>query len=741
MKIKKYSWLAVLPMIFTACQDDVLVENLQTDKLIYTLSANVGEKYADSRAQIQLNNPLSGEEFFFWNEKDSFILYQDLYDDLYNMNKSVFNISEDYTEPTSGSALNATFHTKNPVFPNMDYYAVYPYSAKLGTNDRMFDFTIGNNSQTTALFFDSNDPKEVWKEYFKNNMFMMKKGRFDDVENPSVSFEHLCALARVTYVNKTEKTQDLYSCQLYGVMSANSTQQQFGSDLNYDTLDDSAYGSGASACVHTKYLKVAVGDTIDFYMLFFPKEFANDDDVIRLVVDDYPSGYGSLDLTVADFKAANPGDTGFVAGKRYWFKVTDTPQGMVWTKDYNKANNSVKFTNKELSKALYNYLEQPDKMPGAVTFDADSCAVMSKEDVTKVTELNFNDMVVTSLDGIEEFENLATFYCNNTGLLSCDLNQNKALSYLELNGQSDLKEFVLNNHDNIGSVYLQNCSNLENVELKNNPKLATASCINSSKLNRFILDGSSTLGVLDYSSPVLESFSVSNPSNIYWLRCAGSTLPSNLEEFVRLEILNCQGVGDRVIDNIPTGIKAQLVELDCSDNQLTELKLTEFSRLRMLRCRNNALTELDLTSCKDLEEIELDGNNLTCLDASGLKALRMLFVNKNQLVSLKVAECEKIDNIQCHSNKMTQLDLSDCSSLQYVLCGRQSNANEGKMSVKLHDALKEKWENDWSHIPDNEGATSVDTLPEVGGDTGGDTITNAATGGASAGNFTNQGVF
>jgi len=55
--------------------------------------------------------------------------------------------------------------------------------------------------------------------------------------------------------------------------------------------------------------------------------------------------------------------------------------------------------------------------------------------------------------------------------------------------------------------------------------------------------------------------------------------------------------------------------------------------------------------------------------------------------------------------------------------------------------LKEKWENDWSHIPDNEGATSVDTLPEVGGDTGGDTITNAATGGASAGNFTNQGVF
>jgi len=741
MKIKKYSWLAVLPMIFTACQDDVLVENLQTDKLIYTLSANVGEKSADSRAQIQLNNPLSGEEFFFWNEKDSFILYQDLYDDLYNMNKSVFNISEDYTEPTSGSALNATFHTKNPVFPNMDYYAVYPYSAKLGTNDRMFDFTIGNNSQTTALYFDSNDPKEVWKEYFKNNMFMMKKGRFDDVENPSVSFEHLCALARVTYVNKTEKTQDLYSCQLYGVMSANSTQQQFGSDLNYDTLDDSAYGSGASACVHTKYLKVAVGDTIDFYMLFFPKEFANDDDVIRLVVDDYPSGYGSLDLTVADFKAANPGDTGFVAGKRYWFKVTDTPQGMVWTKDYNKANNSVKFTNKELSKALYNYLEQPDKMPGAVTFDADSCAMISKEDVAQVTKLNFDDMKVTSLDGIENFELLESLYCSNTGLLKCDLSQNKALTYLELNEQNDLTEFILNNHENIGTVYLQDCSNLVKVELKNNLKLETASCLGSNKLNSFVLDGSSSLGVLDYSSPELQPFAVSNPTNIHWLRCNGSSLPSNLDEFKSLEILKCTNVGNSVIDDIPKEIKNQLVELDCSENNLEELNLSDFLELSILQCRNNALTELTLSSCENLEDIILDGNKLTSLEAKGLKALRRLWVNKNQLTSLKVTGCENLDNLQCHTNQMTQLDLSDCSSLQYVLCGRQSNANEGKMSVKLHDALKEKWENDWSHIPDNEGATSVDTLPEVGGDTGGDTITNAATGGASAGNFTNQGVF
>ena len=75
MNIKKYSWLAALPMIFTACQDDVLVENQPQGQMIYSLSANVNGGNAKSRAQIQLNNPLSGEEFFYWNEKDSFLLY------------------------------------------------------------------------------------------------------------------------------------------------------------------------------------------------------------------------------------------------------------------------------------------------------------------------------------------------------------------------------------------------------------------------------------------------------------------------------------------------------------------------------------------------------------------------------------------------------------------------------------------------------------------------------------------
>ena len=73
MKFIKYGWLAALPMIFTACQEDVLVKEQQQDK-IYTLSATMDRGSAMSRAQIQLGNQnAESGETFIWNENDSFL--------------------------------------------------------------------------------------------------------------------------------------------------------------------------------------------------------------------------------------------------------------------------------------------------------------------------------------------------------------------------------------------------------------------------------------------------------------------------------------------------------------------------------------------------------------------------------------------------------------------------------------------------------------------------------------------
>lgn len=993
MKLMKYSWLAALPMLFTACQDDeVVVENQQTDKLIYTLSANVGGESADSRAQIQLNNPLSGEEFFFWNEKDSFNLYQNVYNDEYNQVLSVFNISDDYTEPTQGAGLSATFHTKNPAFADMDYYAFYPGTIKLKANSVSLKFEL-----PTSLDFRYVDVEEGWNTYFQNYMYMMAKGKFSDVENASVSFKHLCSLARITYINKTDSKKTLSQYGIQSTSGASGEFQKFGHDYRYYVHEDygNVIGQGASVNMQTQGLSVEVGDTIDLYALFYPLAFAPDDTPIKLTMTDYYSRYTYLDLTVADFKAANPGDTAFVAGKRYWFKVTDTEDGLVWTKDYNKVNgiSNVVIPSKTFSKALYEYLEHPDRMPGAVTFDADSCAVMKQSDADLVTKLVFNNYrgdnyEIYSLRGIENFSNLDTLECVYTGLAGAlDLSQNTALKKVDVSANPGLTSLDVSTLENlidlryseaaissfeipkaaVAKIQILHCGRLidgpanyvptninsfisltdlacygqaftltdegikaqltdlqcydcgiSTLDLTEYPKLRSLACyrnnltqlvipegsvignltcygnkltaldvtplenslyylecgiqniegnmvlsmtttqsekwydqtigwlvkangsndrvfVNDSTLDTMVVISSTSLSlalkeyydakldtnrvvlnetshalmdkefveqveVLDFENikttiatlngienfkslrkllcknTALETIDLSyntkldtlhltndtalemltlNMENLKSLRISGFTALNYLDvsrcygltdfalaNCARLEILQSSSTSAKVIEGVSSEIKAQLMELRCNYGSPAVLDLKEYPKLEILHCENNGLTSLELSNCPNLIEVMCDGNELTSLDASGLNALRMLFANKNQLTSLKVTDCANLKDVQCHTNKMTALDLSGCASLKMVLCGLQDNANNGKMYVKLHDSMKNMWNNAWSTDDYNEGVECVDTLPD-GGDTGEEeeVLPPAATGGAGAGNFTNQGVF
>ena len=192
MKLNKYSWLAILPMIFTACQEDTLVENQQRDNKVYTLTANMEDGAAMSRAQIQLGKTTSGEELFFWNENDQFNLYLNG-----NTEPNVFTIANDYTEPYEGEQKKATFTTTTPVPIDEEYVAVYPSEVLM--EDNSFNFYINN----TLNFNSGTDKIEIWASYLQQNMFMMANGKFEDPDNASVSFNHLCALIRVSYSNQS----------------------------------------------------------------------------------------------------------------------------------------------------------------------------------------------------------------------------------------------------------------------------------------------------------------------------------------------------------------------------------------------------------------------------------------------------------------------------------------------------------------------------------------------------------
>ena len=120
-KFNKIIGMLACLMAFTACQEDMLVNDQQ--QKIYTLAGKMSGGKTMSRAQIQLNNPNSGEEIAYWNSGDSFTMYQPSNDYLA---QSVFTISGDYSESGNGDKQTAVFSTENPVTANTNYVAIYP---------------------------------------------------------------------------------------------------------------------------------------------------------------------------------------------------------------------------------------------------------------------------------------------------------------------------------------------------------------------------------------------------------------------------------------------------------------------------------------------------------------------------------------------------------------------------------------------------------------------------------------
>ena len=321
MKLRKYSWLAVLPMIFTACQEDTLVKEQQQDK-IYTISATM-DGGAASRAQIVIGNEADAStgEIFMWNEEDSFDMYQNV-DDAWE--KSTFTISN-YSETGEGEKTTAMFKANKPATAGAGFMAFYPAN----------ELNSGvNHYLPTAIDFTTET--DAWKNYFKSAMLMKATSESLDAENPIVEFHHLCSLARITYTNKTGTDQSISYFCLNG-----HEPNAFGTRYNYNVGNGDSGGDTADRCgLEVNGLTVPYNESVDLYLLFFPREFVADGKLQVIIkhpsIGEEVNQKSTPDMNVSTIAEFNDNATGFEAGKRYWFKVTETAEGLLWSKDYEE---------------------------------------------------------------------------------------------------------------------------------------------------------------------------------------------------------------------------------------------------------------------------------------------------------------------------------------------------------------------------------------------------------------------
>ena len=111
-----------------------------------------------------------------------------------------------------------------------------------------------------------------------------------------------------------------------------------------------------------------------------------------------------------------------------------------------------------------------------------------------------------------------------------------------------------------------------------------------------------------------------------------------------------------------------LTELHCYTNQLTSLNLGENANLDKLNCVVNRLTSLDLSGNANLTILSCSSNLLTSLDVSNNPNLTLLDCERNLLTSLNVSKNTALVALVCGSNKLDELDVSENTALKELYC-------------------------------------------------------------------------
>lgn len=123
----------------------------------------------------------------------------------------------------------------------------------------------------------------------------------------------------------------------------------------------------------------------------------------------------------------------------------------------------------------------------------------------------------------------------------------------------------------------------------------------------------------------------------------------------------------------------QLAELNCSNNNLTELSLMGLTKLTTLNCSNNALTKLYFNGNGNLTSLDCHNNlltgfynglpdNLQYVNVSNNKFTTLSVCNKNYLTTLDASNNPNMTRLECYSNALTSLNVSGCSALTYISC-------------------------------------------------------------------------
>lgn len=193
---------------------------------------------------------------------------------------------------------------------------------------------------------------------------------------------------------------------------------------------------------------------------------------------------------------------------------------------------------------------------------------------------------------------------------------------------------------------------LSSLHLKYYPKLTNVFCYEN-QLRELTID--STLQYLNCSDNQLENIEMENKGELEALLCENNHLKGTLDlrEYPRLKTLACS---NNDIEKILFNTNQKTSEsyyIRCSNNSLSELDLSMFTKVREINCSNNQISDLKLSVplLSNMEYLYCSDNQLTKLDLNAENSkLTHLDCSNNQISDLKIDLCKMLKEVNVSNN-------------------------------------------------------------------------------------------
>ncbi|WP_406684090.1 T9SS type A sorting domain-containing protein [Seonamhaeicola sp. MEBiC1930] len=302
---------------------------------------------------------------------------------------------------------------------------------------------------------------------------------------------------------------------------------------------------------------------------------------------------------------------------------------------------------------------------------------------TNLIELNISNNAIATLQLSANLNQLKTFNCSENevtggldlstmGLMACPTrNTNNPLDFcpdtITINVSGNQLDFVNiqnginNNISNFSATSNPNltCIQVDDVNIigANWTKDATAVYSLDCKFGEtYVPDDNFEQALIDlgYDTGVLDDY----------------VPTANIEMLTMLDVSG-NGISDL------TGIEdfMALLNLNCSNNTLSELDISNIVNLTVIDCSNNLLIDLDVTETPNVISLNISNNQITELDASLISLLQSFNCDGNAIIELDVTTNTALTNLSCASNLLEILNLQNGANASLTNLNAQSNPN------------------------------------------------------------------